>query len=53
VVANTGVPLRSVRTAVSYWASYPAEIDAEIDAADHAETAAEEAWRRERDLLAR
>lgn len=53
VVANTGVPLRSVRTAVSYWASYPAEIDAEIDAADHAEIAAEEAWRRERDLLAR
>jgi hypothetical protein len=53
VVANTGVPLRSVRTAVSYWASYPAEIDAEIDAADHAESAAEEAWRRERDLLAR
>jgi hypothetical protein len=53
VVANAGVPLRSVRIAVSYWASYPAEIDAEIDAADHAETAAEEAWRRERDLLAR
>lgn len=53
VVANTGVPLRSVRTALSYWASYTAEIDAEIDAADHAEIAAEEAWRRERDLLAR
>ncbi|MGH9116896.1 MAG: hypothetical protein ACRD0A_03145 [Acidimicrobiales bacterium] len=53
VVANTGVPLRMVRTAISYWASYPAEIDAEIAAADHAEMAAEEAWRRERDLLAR
>ena len=53
VVANTGVPLRLVRTAVTYWASYPTEIDAEIAVADHAEVAAEEAWRRERDLLAR
>jgi hypothetical protein len=53
VAANTGVPLRMVRTAVSYWASYPAEIDAEIGAAEDAETAAEAAWRRERDLLAR
>lgn len=53
VVANTGVPLRMVRTAVSYWARYPAEIDAEIAAADHAEVVAEEAWRRERGLLAR
>ena len=53
VVANTAVALRLVRTAVRYWASHPAEIDAEIDAADHAENLAEEAWRRERDLLAR
>ena len=53
VVANTSVPLRMVRTAVSYWARYPAEIDAEIAAADHAEVVAEEAWRRERGLLAR
>ncbi len=53
VVANSGVPLRLVRTAISYWATYPAEIDDEIDAADHAETVAEQAWRRERDLLAR
>ena len=53
VVENTGVPLPSVRIAVSYWASYSAEIDAEISAADGAEAAAEAAWRRERDLLAR
>ncbi|HEX9546333.1 MAG TPA: hypothetical protein VF942_03300 [Acidimicrobiales bacterium] len=52
VVGNTGVPLRMVRTAMSYWASFPAEIDAEIGAADDAEIAAEVAWRRERDLLA-
>lgn len=53
VVANTAVPLRLVRTAVSYWASHPEEVDAEIRAADHAETVAEQAWRRQRDLLAR
>jgi hypothetical protein len=53
VVANTGVVLRLVRTAVAYWANYPAEVDAEIDAADYAENAAEKAWRRQRDLLAR
>jgi hypothetical protein len=49
---NTGVPLRLLRAAVRYWASYPEEVDAEIDAADAAEDAAERAWRRERDLLA-
>lgn len=53
VAANAGVPLRAVRTALDYWATYPGEIDAEIAAADRAEAAAEEAWRRERDLLAR
>lgn len=53
VATNTGVPLRHVRTAVNYWASHPSEIDAEIDGADRAELHAEEAWRRERDLLAR
>jgi hypothetical protein len=53
VAANSGLPLRLVRTAVHYWASYPAEIDAEIDAAAAAEDAAEQAWRRERQLLAR
>ena len=49
---NTGVPLRLLRAAVRYWASYPEEVDAEIDAADAAEDAAERIWRRERDLLA-
>ncbi len=52
VAENTGVPVRLVRAAVRYWASYPGDIDAEITAADAAEEAAEEAWRRERDLLA-
>ena len=42
VVDNTGVPLRMMRTALSYWSSFPAEVDAEIVAADHAETAADE-----------
>jgi hypothetical protein len=49
---NSGVALGKVRTAVRYWANYPEEIDAEIAAADDAETVAEVAWRRERDLLA-
>ena len=49
---NTGVPLRLLRAAVRYWASFPDEVDAEIDAADAAEDAAERAWRRERNLLA-
>lgn len=49
VADNIGIPLRLVRAAVRYWASYPDEIDAEIAAAD----AAEQAWRREHQLLAR
>ena len=53
VAENTGVPLRLVRTAVRYWASYPGEIDAEITAADAAQDAAERSWQRERQLLAR
>ena len=53
VADNTDVPLRLVRAAVRYWASYPGEIDAEITAADAAEDAAERAWQRERQLLAR
>lgn len=52
VAENTGVPIRLIRVAVRYWASYPEEIDAEITAAESAENAAEDAWRRERDLLA-
>jgi hypothetical protein len=53
VVENSGVALHLVRIALSYWASYPDQIDAEIAAADRAEIAAEAAWRRERDLLAK
>ena len=49
---NTGIPVRLIRIAVRYWASYPEEIDAEITAADTAEDLAEDAWRRERHLLA-
>jgi hypothetical protein len=52
VAGNTGVPARLIRAAVRYWASYPGDIDAEITAAEAAEAAAEDAWRRERDLLA-
>jgi hypothetical protein len=49
---NTGLPARSIRVAVRYWASYPDEVDAEIAAAEAAQDAAEQAWRRERRLLA-
>lgn len=52
VAGNTGVPVRLLRIAIRYWASYPGEIDTEIAAAQAAEDAAENAWRRERDLLA-
>jgi hypothetical protein len=52
IAGNTGLALRLLRTAIRYWASYPDEIDAEIAAAQAAEDGAEEAWRRERDLLA-
>ena len=49
---NTGIALRLVTTAVRYWAAYPGEVDAEIAAAVAAEDAAEQAWLRERQLLA-
>jgi hypothetical protein len=49
---NTGIALRLITTAVRYWAAYPAEVDAEIAAAGVAEEAAEQAWLRERQLLA-
>jgi hypothetical protein len=52
VAENTGTPVRLLRVAIRYWASYPDEIDAEIMAANAADEAAEEAWRRERQLLA-
>ena len=52
VSGNTGIALRLLNTAVRYWAAYPEEIDAEIVTADAAEQAAEQAWLRERQLLA-
>jgi hypothetical protein len=52
IAENTGIPVRLIRVAVRYWASYPDEIDAEMAAAEAAEDAAEDAWRRERQLLA-
>lgn len=47
-----GMTARSLRIAIRYWASYPDEIDAEIVAAEAADEAAEQAWRRERRMLA-
>jgi hypothetical protein len=52
VAENTGIPERFIRVAVGYWASYPDDVDAEVSAAEAAEAAAEDAWRRERELLA-
>jgi hypothetical protein len=52
IAENTGIPVRLIRVAVRYWASYPDEIDAEIAAAEAADDAAEGAWRRERQLFA-
>ncbi len=52
IAENTGMPVRPLRIAIRYWASYTGEIDAEIATADAAEQAAEDAWRRERQLLA-
>ena len=49
---NTGIALRLLSTAVRYWAAYPEEIDMEVAAADTAEEAAEQAWSRQRRLLA-
>ncbi|WP_007508646.1 hypothetical protein [Pseudofrankia saprophytica] len=53
VCDNTALPVRLARTAVHYWAAFPDEVDAEIKAADEAELAAERAWQREQELLAR
>jgi hypothetical protein len=52
VEENTGVPVRLIRVALGYWAAFPDEVDAEIAAAEVAEDKAEQAWRRERELLA-
>ena len=52
VSGNSGVPVRLLRIAIHYWASYPDEIDSEIASAQAAEDSAEDTWRRERELLA-
>ena len=52
VSENSGVAIRLLSTAVRYWAAYPDEVDAEITAAEEAEETAEQAWLRERQLLA-
>jgi hypothetical protein len=52
VSGNTGVTPRLLSTAIRYWAAYPDEIDAEIATAAAAEEAAEQAWLRERRLMA-
>jgi hypothetical protein len=52
ISGNTGISPRLLSTAVRYWAAYPEEIDAEIAVADAAEEAAEQAWLRERKLMA-
>ncbi len=52
VSENTGLAPRLLNTAIRYWAAYPADVDGEIAAADAAEEAAEQSWKRERDLLA-
>jgi|ERR1022692_807241 hypothetical protein len=52
VAENTGLTVRAIHVAVRYWASYPDEINAEMAAAEIADAAAEDAWRRERQLLA-
>jgi hypothetical protein len=51
IAHNTGIPVRLIRVAVRYWASYPDEVDTEIAAAEAADDAAVDAWRRERQLL--
>jgi hypothetical protein len=52
VSGNTGISPRLLSTAVRYWAAYPGEIDAEIAVAEAAEETAEQAWLRERQLMA-
>lgn len=51
VSENSGVPVRLIRTAVTYWATYPAEVDSLLDHADELEISAAEAAVRARALL--
>jgi hypothetical protein len=52
IASQTDVHVELLKRAVRYWASYSEEVDVEIADADAAEEAAEEAWRREQQLLA-
>jgi hypothetical protein len=51
VSESSGLPAGKISIAVRYWSAFSNEIDAWIDAADADEAAAEERFRRERDLL--
>ncbi|MGQ0464470.1 MAG: hypothetical protein ACT4QG_04015 [Sporichthyaceae bacterium] len=53
IAQNTGLVRAQVEVAIGYWAAYPTEIDAEIATAEAAEDAAESAWLRRQELLAR
>lgn len=46
------LPEARIRLALHYYSAYPDEIDAEIEEADRLSIEAEDAWRRERRLLA-
>jgi hypothetical protein len=52
VADNTGVPLRLLRMALDYWASYPDEVDALVAHAATADDAQRIAAQRSRGLLA-
>jgi hypothetical protein len=52
VAEIAGIPVRLIRAGVRYLAFYTEETDAEIATAEAAEESAEDAWRRERRLLA-
>lgn len=52
IADNSGLPIRQVRTAVAYWASYPDEVEALLAHADRVEIAATAAYERTNALLA-
>lgn len=51
VSETSGIPVRWVRAALDYWASYPEEIDGWIARADSEAAEAEARWHREQALL--
>lgn len=48
---STGLPRRTIRAALSYYANFPQEIDARIASNDALAQRLEALWRRERELL--